>query len=658
MSRSTTSHSGTQPVKAKPAHRPRSRRIRGLDGIRAVAASAVLGYHLFPSVVKGGFLGVDVFFVLSGFLITALLIREYDHTGGIALGQFWLRRVRRLLPAVALMATVTLLVAGFLSEDLLAGIGLQFAAVVTFLYNWVEIWRGASYFDHANPRLWTNVWSLAVEQQFYLIWPLIVVVTMLLQRHWRWVIPLVLALASSSWMAYLIIGSTDFTRAYQGSDSHAFGLMLGATVAFLSPYALSAKYPRIRWLDAFFRGFFAWLGLLAVGVSFFLIPDNQAWVFPWGTLLVCLATLGVIQGVLPTVDGRMGPGRGLAAVLDTAPLRWVGERSYGIYLWHWPVWVILTHKFPTLHPGWVALVVVSVSVVAAALSFRYVETPMRRHGIANTFQSWLGRPWERAQRQDNTALAWLRLLTPVGVSILVVGTMAGMIASAPTQTSAQRLVEAGRQALNDSSASPATAAPTDQPKAGQPTVTPSSAMTPTPTPTPAFAVPPTGENVTVIGDSVTLASALALQEKLPQISIDADVSRSIIAGTQILRDQIAAGTCRPYVVLGLTTNTMLVPEQLEEVLELVGPDRRLILVTGFGPARDDWIFDSNEVIHEFVKAHPERVAIADWAGAIEPHTEHLASDFVHPDQDGGAIYAQVIKAALEEFQKPVAAPAR
>lgn len=651
MKRSPRASSSVRPLTGKPSIRPRSRRIRGLDGVRALAASAVLGYHLFPSVVKGGFLGVDIFFVLSGFLITALLIREYDHCGGIALRQFWLRRIRRLLPAVALMAVVTLLVAGLISEDLLAGIGLQFAAVVTFLYNWVEIWRGASYFDHANPRLWTNVWSLAVEQQFYLIWPLVVMVVMGFKQHWRWLTPVVLALASSSWMAFLIVGASDFTRAYQGSDSHAFGLMLGAAVAFLSPYALSMKFAPIWWFDAFFRGLFAWVGLLAMGAGCFLIPDNQTWVFPWGTLLVCLATLGIIQGLLPTVDTRIGPGRALAAVLDTTPLRWVGERSYGIYLWHWPVWVILTHQFPALHPVWVALVVVFISVVAAALSFRFVETPMRRHGIINTFQSWLGRPWDLAQQRGNTLVAWVRLLTPVGLSIMVVGVMAGLIASAPSQTSAQRIVEAGRQALIDSSAAP-TSAPTAQAPPGQPSSTPPSSNTATPTP--GFAVAPTGENVTVIGDSVTLAAASQLQEKLPQVSIDAAVSRSIIAGTQILREQIAAGSCRPYVVLGLTTNSMLVPEQLEEVLELVGPERRLVLVTGFGPARDDWIFDSNDVIYEFAKAHPQRVAIADWAAAIEPHTEHLSSDFVHPDSDGGAIYAQIIKTALEQLQKPQA----
>ncbi|MDO5034559.1 MAG: acyltransferase family protein [Actinomycetaceae bacterium] len=617
----------TQPK--RPEERAPARYLRGLNGLRALAAAAVLGYHLVPNTVRGGFLGVDVFFVLSGFLITALLIREHKRFGRINLKAFWLRRIRRLLPAVALMAVVTLIVAGLLDRDLLVGILPQFLGVLTFSYNWVEISRGVSYFDQADPHLWTNVWSLAVEQQFYLIWPLIAVGVLLLNRRWRPLVPLVLAALSAGEMAWLVTSSGEFTRAYQGTDSHAFGLMLGAAFTFLLGDPLGQRRPAGRRMRLL-RGVVAWVSLAAIVWAWFVVPDNRAFTYPWATLIVVVATIGLIQGL------EMDEGDSLLAkILDLRLLNWLGERSYGIYLWHWPVWVMTVKMLPHA-PLWViALIVVGVSVAAAALSYTYVEVPMRQTGIGETIKRWLGPTWdlldpEKPMPKEPQWQNYHRILAPGLVGVLIVGTMLGFLLSAPDKTSAQIAVERGQQALAAEEESAAGAEkPTDPP---------------------AEAGPATGANTVVYGDSVTVAAAEHLQDGLPGVQIDAEVSRWVYQGIELMSAASEDGSLRPYVVVALATNGPIEPEQLDEMLEALGPNRRLVLVTGFGPARTSWIEPTAQLIREFAAEHPDNVRVADWNAAIRDHTDLLASDYVHPTEEGAEIFAKVVLEALASFE--------
>lgn len=623
----------------RPEARTPTRRVRGLDGLRALAAAAVLAYHLVPHTMIGGFLGVDVFFVLSGFLITALLVREHAKSNSINLASFWLRRIRRLLPAVSLMAVITLIVAGFLSQDLLAGILPQFVGVVTFSYNWVEILRGASYFDNANPHLWTNVWSLAVEQQFYLVWPIIVLGLVYVRKKFRWILPAALAVASAGWMAWLVRGAEDFTRAYQGTDSHAFGLMLGAVLALVAwePLGIPDRKLSEKWV--LIRGFGAWASLAAIIALWFLIPDYAQWTYPWGTLLAVFATMGLIQGFLPEVDERPGPGQVLANLLDSRPLVWLGERSYGIYLWHWPIWVITIKMLPNLSIWAVALIVVGLSVVAATLSFKYVENPMRQDGIGATIKHWLGPSWDlvdpsKPMPKEPEWKNYRRIMAPGLVAVLIVGTVLGFLLSAPDKTSAQIVVERGQQTLQSNSTDEGGAGNTNA-NAGQPE---------------GGELPePTGDNVTIIGDSVTVAAAEGLEEKLPGVSINAEISRPAEEGVKIVQAAAEDGTLRSYVVVALATNAPVEQEHLDQILEAIGENRRLVLVTGFGPARTHWVQPANELIHEFADSHKDQVRVADWNTAIGERPELLAGDYVHPLPEGADIFADIVVESLNSF---------
>ena len=210
-------------------------RFRGLDGLRALAVLLVMAFHLLPGPVPGGYLGVDVFFVISGFLITGLLLRERDATGRIHLGSFWGRRARRLLPALALLLLVCCAAALALGGDRLLDLGRQVLGAATFSSNWLSIGAGSSYFAESAPELFRNLWSLAVEEQFYLFWPFAVLLIALIpRRSLRFWLLVTLAVASALAMALLYSPSVDPTRVYYGTDTHSFGLALGAALAVLT----------------------------------------------------------------------------------------------------------------------------------------------------------------------------------------------------------------------------------------------------------------------------------------------------------------------------------------------------------------------------------------------------------------------------------------
>jgi hypothetical protein len=208
--------------------------ISGLDGLRALAVVAVIVFHLFPAALPGGYIGVDLFFVISGFLITTLLIAEHARSGKVRLGKFWLRRARRLLPALF----VTILVIGsvifFVRGDIAVGIGRQIFGAATFSSNWMEIAAGTDYFSSSIPHLFLNFWSLGVEEQFYLVWPVValLIVAGIKRPKIGMVLALLFALASGGWMAYAYAHGASTTRVYYGTDTHFFGLMIGAFLAF------------------------------------------------------------------------------------------------------------------------------------------------------------------------------------------------------------------------------------------------------------------------------------------------------------------------------------------------------------------------------------------------------------------------------------------
>ena len=391
---------------------PRLPYLPGVDGLRAVAVMAVLLYHADLPWIRGGFLGVDVFFVISGYLITSLLLGEWRQRGYIDFPAFWLRRARRLLPALFLLIAVTLIFALVALSSEVAGLRDDAYAALGYTTNWYLIFDHQSYFEiMGRPSLFRHLWSLAVEEQFYILWPLLLTALLWLWRP-RFVLLIVLsgAVASAVLMALLYQPDVDPSRVYYGTDTRGVGLLVGSALAFVwAPGRIAARAGRARpWLlDA--------IGLSAFGVlfySFVRLDGLQPFLYQGGFALVALASAVVIAILVH-------PRAHLGGLLGRQPLRWLGLRSYGIYLWHWPVYMLTRPQFDVPIDGLPLLALrLGITVIIAELSYRLLETPIRAGA--------LGRIW-RALREAQGALRWRLRIQWAGVggtalaSVAVVG---------------------------------------------------------------------------------------------------------------------------------------------------------------------------------------------------------------------------------------------
>ena len=387
----------------------RLRRMPGIDGLRAIAVSAVFVYHADRHLLPGGFLGVDVFFVVSGYLITSLLLAELEASGRIALREFWMRRARRLLPALFVLLGVCLLVAATIERGRIELRGDALAALL-YVANWRFVFDHQSYFaQFGRPPLLRHLWSLAVEEQFYVVWPLLLVLGLRLRR--RFAVPVLVAAAAVAstiemWVLYRPGG--DPSRVFYGTDTRAAPLLVGVLLAFVwKPDALPMLSQRraSTLVDA------ASIAALACVVyAFVAVHDDETRVYHGGFLLLALCAAALLATIVHP-QGRLG--RFLARPVP----RWVGERSYAIYLWHWPV-LAFTRPGVDIHlPAALVFVLqASITLVLADLSYRFVESPIRRGGL------------RRLQLRMPRLVAPRTSLAAAGLSI---GALAGLAAATP-----------------------------------------------------------------------------------------------------------------------------------------------------------------------------------------------------------------------------------
>lgn len=360
-----------KPMGSKAVYMP------GLDGLRALAVFAVLFYHLGVSWAPGGLLGVGVFFTLSGYLITDLLLGHMRNYGHIRFGDFYFRRAKRLLPALYVMLAVVLFYITLFQRDLLSSLPGDVLAAVFYVSNWWYIYHHVSYFQSFIPSPFTNLWSLAVEEQFYLIWPLVLIVFAKLVRSnlAKVVITLALAAGSAILMGVLYHPGTVPNLVYYGTDTRAFALLIGAALAFLWP---STHLPT---LSARAREGISFLGLAGLGLFVWMVlytNEYQTFMYRGGMVLLAIGTMFLVQAL--TIPDSL-----LSTVLGAKPLRWLGVRSYAIYLWHYPIIALSAGLLGRLHQNHLEydLIVIVGTVVISGLSWRLVEDPIRRIRLQN-----------------------------------------------------------------------------------------------------------------------------------------------------------------------------------------------------------------------------------------------------------------------------------
>jgi peptidoglycan/LPS O-acetylase OafA/YrhL len=368
------------------------RYMPGLDGLRAVAVFAVILNHANQRWLPGGVLGVDVFFTLSGYLITDLLLGQWAATGSLRLGDFWLRRARRLLPALFVMIAVVALWVALADRAQLATLRTAAAAAAGYFSNWHMISQLGPFLAPYTPRPLDHLWSLAVEEQFYLVWPLVIWLGVCLARRgrrgapalrWFAVFTLAMAAASVTLMTLMYHPGLSTARIYYGTDTRAFALLMGAALAMLRPSrALTGRAgERCVVSDC--------LGIAGLAAIVFLCGIvGEVYLFRGVMVLASLATMAVVAAVVHPAS-EIGP------MLGWGPLRWLGVRSYGIYLWHYPVIVLTSPAYGA--EGLLPFVLqVGGTVAIAALSWRLVEEPIRHGAIGRR----LARPG-RARRASH-----------------------------------------------------------------------------------------------------------------------------------------------------------------------------------------------------------------------------------------------------------------
>ncbi|MDQ1496260.1 MAG: hypothetical protein QOG69_2743, partial [Actinomycetota bacterium] len=447
---------------------PRQPRIPGLDGLRAIAVVGVLLYHAGVRAVPGGFLGVDVFFVISGFLITSILLGDARRDGRLSLRSFYARRARRLLPALAAMLAVAgAFMARFHPGDLAQARG-DIAAATGYVSNWWYVLHHRSYFAAAGrPEPLQHLWSLAVEEQFYLVWPVLLAILLTMRARLRviTVVALAGALGSALWMRSLAIKGnvpfdTDSSRLYFGTDTHASALLLGAAAAAVMAGFANRKAQSGRRMPGVLRAALDIVGLAGVGVLVLAMHEVGYYTTPGlyrgGFLLV--AAIGVLVVAIASV-----PGGWLGRLLDLAPMRVVGARSYGLYLWHWPVFVYTRPGLDWPLHGTIALAVrLAVTVALAEVSFRFVESPLRRRAVRTTSPAFVASRLSRSWRTVAPVLgSVLGIVGVIAATTFVVSRVGHSPVAATTATAAGVLRPASTSAAAVASTAAAAAVAAD-----------------------------------------------------------------------------------------------------------------------------------------------------------------------------------------------------
>ena len=591
--------------------------LPGLDGIRAIAIIGVLLYHGDVDWMPGGFLGVDVFFVLSGFLITSLILEELDRSGRVDFKRFYLRRARRLFPAVVLLLLVVAGGAAFVYKDAAQRVLSDGIASLLYVANWRFVVADVSYFEAiGRPPMFAHLWSLSVEEQFYFIWPAIAFFVM---RRWHRrgvaVVALLGALASTAWMITMSMQQgfpelADPSRAYFGTDTHAMGLLIGATLAtFWRPGRMPSTIPRGG--AALVTG----VGVVTLaGVIWFyaFVGEFTGWMYDGGFLVLALV-------VAVLIAAASHPAAPLGAWLGMQPLRYIGERSYGLYLWHWPVFVVTRPGLDVPLDG-LPLFIVRIALVVgiAELSYRYVEMPIRRGAI----KRFVAR-WRNASGQLRTALT--RRALAVGVLVLAVAvSLGGILASTPSADAA--LPEDVAEAIGIAGGGPTSVTIDD----GSTTE-----------PTPAASLDPLRNGpMSVIGDSVMLGARGAVKTAVPGARVDAEVARMPGAFVGRIKKLKARDKLAPIVVLHPATNGVLPESMMREMLDLLTDTDKVVVVNSQMPRT--WRKSNNAVIDTVVPDYPNAV-IADWYSASTGHPEFFASDGIHLTPAGAAAFADLIK---------------
>lgn len=632
---------------------PRSRYIPALDGIRTFAVIAVVLYHLGFTWAQGGFQGVTIFFVLSGYLITRLLRIEFARSGTIDLKGFWVRRMRRLVPATVTLVVVVALLCTIFNHVMLTKMRPDILPSLLFFNNWWQIFNNVSYFGAlGDPSPLTHFWSLAIEEQFYVVWPVLLFVLLRFgaRRKVIRVVVAVLAVASALGMALLYNPTADPSRVYYGTDTRAFAMLVGALLAFVRTSSMNpftwdthATTQVVSESAHPYRGKPQQQGILRKGaldiagvaalaglVALFVYTNGYtSFTYRGGTVIAA-----VLSAVL--IAACVQPDGVLARVFSLPPLVWLGQRSYSIYLWHFPLFALMNPVGDvSAKPWWVYLIECGVVLLAAELSYRFIETPFRKGAFGAFLQ-------QVASSSFSLSTYVRSRIVPVAcAAVLVLGALGGLVFVPSTSALSEEgaaLIEGSPDASSNDGNGSGDAPSADSAASGE-----GEEQKPA---TDAYGFPADAYDVLMIGDSVSLRAVDPFNETFPYGHIDAMKNRQFSAAEELFSSYESQGLAGRVVVFALGTNGNVTDGAIDSLMELVGDKRIVVFVTTRSP--QGWVSSTNAAL----RAAPDRydnVRVVDWYSYSEGRNDLFDGDGTHLSSQGAKEYVALIHDAVEPY---------
>ncbi|EIE3639462.1 acetyltransferase [Staphylococcus pseudintermedius] len=589
------------------------RYMPGLDGVRAVAVIAIIIYHLNPQWLSGGFLGVDTFFVISGYLITSLLLTEYHNTGKIELMSFWLRRVKRLIPAVLFLVMGVIVLSLIFMPTEIQKVRADTIAAIFYVSNWWYIMQNVDYFEQFAVQPLKHLWSLAIEEQFYLVFPIVLLSLLSFIRRLKSIriIFLILLVISMIAMMVLYVPNENVARVYFGTDTRIQTLLMGVLLALVwPPFQLKAKVNRQMRTLIDTAGV---VGLAILFICFKFVSETNSILYYGGFFLISTVTLLVIAS-------SVHPSGYFAKFLGNKVFTFIGSRSYSLYLWHYPIIVLIHHQFVQGQiPPLVYVVEILLMVLMAEFSYKFIEQPFRKEGF-NIFAFNHLKNW----RSQKVLRTWLVIILLIPTLLVMVGGFNRF-----AQKNSTRVTEVNTEEIDKLITQPL---PLPQLKID------------------GFVVKGNKQKYAswkplLIGDSVMVDIGDDFRSFVPKADINGKVGRQLVEATSLAKRQYQSYRDKnDIVVLELGTNGDFTEEQLNSLLEQFGEADIYLVNTRVPRSYESHV---NQVLAKAAKKRAN-VTLVDWYSRSENHTEYFAPDGIHLQPPGVRALTNSIIQAIEK----------
>ncbi|WP_076460994.1 acyltransferase family protein [Limosilactobacillus caccae] len=601
--------------------------ITGIDGLRTLAVLGVIIYHLLPNVLQGGYLGVPLFLLVSGYFITYQFSQQLTYGGRINVGHFYAKRFRKLYPTLIAMLVLTTAYITLFARELLHNIRVTIITNLAWVYNWWEISHGQSYFDQfggASP--FTHLWTLGVEAQFYILWPLIITLLFWLFKNAKNVRRVIFGLAVLSAIEMAVLyDPANINRVYYGTDTRAFSLLLGSWLGLAWPLnRLRANLQRNsqQMLNA--------VGIIMTIVTligFFTLNGQSPFTYRGGMFIYSLVGMVLMATILH-------PGAKMNNWFSNPVFHWVGQRSYGIYVYQYPVMIFYERLVKVgTHPLLNAIIEIAIILVVSELSYRLIEQPFAHYHWAN-----LGADIKQlTSRRDVSWQAWTRL--GAGLVVFVIAVVGFCQPNrAPQKTDVQQRIEQNHQAAEKHNQEIAKGKKVENTDSDNDKLQKQYDLSP------AEVKAAQKLQVTAIGDSVMADAASSIQKLMPNAYVDAQVGRQGSATPAVIKQLKANGNLNQIVVLNLGTNGAMTSQTINQILDEIGPGHQVYWVTAHVPTKP-WQQTVNNQIKDAAKKH-KNVHVVDWYKVSQGHPEWFAKDSVHMGQSGNESFARLVAKSI------------